>query len=497
MRTQTIKTGFALGLVAALLGCTVPVASQLGSPSLESGASRGTLPEGVGAVGLAIRWPDAQPTLQAIPNRAVKAVVTLTRADGSPALDASGKAIAPAEIYRQQDPYYYGPYAPGFDTYRAFSWELPAQAGLRIRAEVRDESNQVVASDAKQIDVVPGVYAYLGMELTAVDAPAIASLSKSDWRVGDRIVVTGSGFGKSKGWKTYAYLGINRTYDNVFSSIFPQPAPPTYYGGMRMMIPESAVTVDSDTEVTLTVPESVISSLGEYFRYPDKTSLTFSVMVDGVTSRSVDISMPREAASAVRVDLTEAGHAPAQAATRSIYQALWEPPFSVPMAAGTRWTYRVTNSTTYPGNGYSSTSSRTLHVELLNDNRQARYHSTYPYAGAPTYTNETNLNWGYSSDLAPLFRIQSVNGLQTLADVAVSVPSVGLRLAKRYVVSPESSMTTEVWLVDGVGVVRSVETRVGGYRAYPENYQEPYTRQRNVTTYDLIEFSPGAGSAER
>ena len=497
MRTQTIKTGMALGLVAALLGCTVPVASQLGSQTLDSGSSQKALPEGVGSVGLAIRWPDAQPTLQAIPNRAVKAVVTLTHADGSPALDASGKAIAPKEIYRQQDPYNNGPYVPGFNTYGAFSWELPAQTGLRIRAEVRDGSNQVVASDEKQIDIVSGVYAYLNMELTAVDAPVIESLSKTDWRVGDQIVVKGSGFGKSKGWKTYAYLGMIRTYDNYFSSIFPQPAPPIYYGGMRAMIPEFAVTVDSDTEMTLTIPESVISSLGEYFRYPDKTSLNFAVMVDGVTSKSVDISMPRDAASAVRVDLSEAGDAPAQTTSRWIYHHLWEPPYSVPTTAGTRWTYRVTYSTTYPGNSYSSTSSRMLQVEMLDDYRQVRYQSTYSNASAPTDSYEFNLDWGYSSDLGPLFRLQSENGLQTLSDVTVSVPTVGQRQARRYVVSPYSGVTTEVWLVDGVGVVRSVETRVGGYRSYPENYQEPFSRQREVTTYDLIEFSPGAGSAER
>ena len=497
MRTQTIKTGMALGLVAALLGCTVPVASQLGSQALDSNSSQKALPEGVGAVGLAIRWPDAQPTLQAIPNRAVKAVVTLTHADGSPALDASGKAIAPKEIYRQQDPYYYGPYAPSFDTYRAFSWELPAQTGLRIRAEVRDESNQVVASDDKEIDVIPGVYVYLGMELTAADAPVIASLSTTDWQVGDRIVVKGSRFGKSKGWKTYAYLGMNRTYDYVFSSIFPQPAPPIYYGGMRMMIPEEAVTVGSDTEMTVTVPESVLSSLGEYFRYPDKTTLTFAVMVDGVMSQSVAISMPREAATAVRVDLTEAGDAPAQAASRWISQNLWDPPYSVPMAAGTCWTYRVTNSTSYPGNTYSSSSSRTLLVEMLEGNREVRYQSTYSYSGAPSYTNVSNLNWSYSSDLEPIFRLYSQNGLQTLPDVTVSVPSVGQRQAKRYVVNPQSGVTTEVWLVDGVGVVRSVQTSIGGYRGYPENHQEPFSRQRDVITYDLIEFSPGAGSAER
>ncbi len=494
MRQRDFKTWIAFGLVSALLGCTVPVGTQWTSNAIGTGQTEAHTQAGVGGLGLGIRWPDSGSSLQAIPNRAIKAVVTLTRADGSQAIDSSGKAIAPVEIYRQADPYYYGPYPAGFNTYGSLRWDLPVQADLLIQAEVRDAQNQVVASDEKRIDVVPGLFATVGMELVAVDAPVITSLSKSDWRVGDRIIVAGSGFGKSKNWKTLAYVGLNYQYLPYSNLIFPMPVPSGGFGMMRRSLPETAVTVDSDTQLTLTVPHDLLSGFADYFTKPDKLQPKFMVMVDGVTSRSIDFSMPTQATASLDVELIEVPDAPPQNPTRWVGQDLWKPPFeALPLAAGTRWNYLVSTTYTYPQSqgGGTSSWSRTMRVEMLDDDGRGQYES-YSYSTLRAF----DLANGSASELSPIFRLSSTNGIQTLPEVTLNVPALGQRLAKHYFTSPESGVTREVWLVEGVGVVRSVETRVGGYHYSHEGKRDPLPRQRQVTTYELIDFTPAAPSEE-
>ena len=494
MSAKKFKTLFALGLALSLLGCTTPLGTLVSGPEAESKGAHATLPTGVGSVSLGIRWPDASPSLQAIPNRAVKAVVTLKRADGSPAVDASGKTLAPAEIYRQPYNGYPGSYVPGFNQYGLLRWELPAQSNVTVRAEVRDEHGVVVAADERVLDIVPGVYASVSLDLVAVDAPQITSLSSTDWRVGDRIVVTGTGFGKSKGWAAYAFLEVERRYPVPFGSGY------YTYPTNQMMFPTVDVSVDSDTQMTLTVPRNVIPAMASYFANRENATLRFGVSVDGVQSRRMEVSMPTEASAAVRVDLVEAPDAPPQGEVPTgTHNPLWAGDYALPVDPGTRWEYQVSSQTYRDPSqgGYSYGSSHRLSVEMLDDSLRGRYQILPDQGNSTSPMQSFQLSrWSWGGTLSSIFELSSVNAIQTLPNEPIMVPGIGERSARRYFICPEPGATREVWFVDGVGVVRTVETRVGGYFWIYESSLNPMPRQREVITHELIRFTPANTSGE-
>lgn len=491
MNKLETKNWMALGLALSLLGCAGP--HSLLPPVQEAASNHASksLAAGAGSLTLAIRWPDAGRHVQAIPNRSVKAVVTLTQADGQPALDTEGKPIPPKEIYRQQtDPYYGG----GYYLSQSLYWELPAQTGLKVRAEMWDGNDVVAAWDEQSLDVVPGVYAYLSMNLVAVDAPVIQVIDKTALRFGEPFTLTGSGFGKQNGWKAELQFVVEPKQLNGPGSTFPGG----YYPGQSSFLPESALAITSDTEMTVTLPaglgaQGLLSSLMPYFLDREKYQLSLVLTVDGIRAKPVPVEFAAGAEAKVSVDLIAGDHAPDQLADRWKSLDFRQAPYAVPRTAGTRWKYLVNNQSQYDGDSGLSTSSssRWILLEYLDADGGGRIVEEYPGSSSMPYERR----FAAESEPYELFSIYSYNGIHVLPDATFEVPGMGARPARRFHATREWE-TREVWLVDGVGVVKDVRTRVGDGAYYEEEFLRPRRWHRQETTWELVEFETSAGAEE-
>ena len=491
MKMLEMKKLMALGLALSLLGCAGPLA--LMPPIQEAASDNGVkaLAAGAGSLTLAIRWPDAGSRVQAIPDRSVKAVVTLTQADGRPAVDTEGKPIPPKEIYRQQtDPYYGG----GYYLSQSLHWELPAQAGLKVRAEMRDGNDVVAAWDEQSLDVVPGVYAYLSMNLVAVDAPVIQAIDKSVLRFGEPFTPTGSGFGKQNGWKAQLQLLVEPKLLNGPGSAFPGG----YYPGQSSYLPESALAIASDSKMTVTLPaglgaQGLLSSLMPYFLEREKFQLSLLLTVDGIRSKPVPVEFAAGAEAKVSVELVAGEHAPGQLADRGRSINFRQAPYAVPRTPGMRWKYLVTNRGQYAGESAPSTysSSRWFQLEFLAADGSGKTVEEYPGSSSMPYERR----FAPGNEPYELFYFYSNNGIHVLPDATFDVPGLGARPARRFF-GAHAWETREVWLVDGVGIVKDIRSRVGDYAYDEEDYLRPRRWDREETTWELVEFEIAAGAVE-
>jgi hypothetical protein len=492
MKKLETKNWMALGLALSLLGCAGPL--SLMPPAHEAASDDGvrTLAEGAGSLTLGIRWPDAGSRVQAIPNRSVKAIVTLTRADGLPAVDTEGKPIPPVEIYRQQtDPYYGG----GYTLSQSLRWDLPAQADLKVRAEMRDGNDVVASHDEQTLDVVPGVYAYLSMNLVAVDAPVLQTIDKTVLRFGEPFTLTGSGFGKQNGWKAQLQFLVE---PKRLEGPGPGPLPGGYYYGPSWYLPESALAIASDHEMTVTLPaglgaQGLLSSLMTYFLDREKYQLSLVLNVDGIRSKPLAVEFADGAEAKVSVDLVAGEHAPEQLPDRWHSLDFRQAPYSVPRTPGTRWKYLITTRGQYSSESGVTTysSSHWSQLEFLGADGGGRTVEEYPGSNSAPYERR----FGPGEDPYQLFYLYSENGVQSLPDATVDVPGLGARQARRFFAARRWE-TREVWLVDGVGIVKEIRTTIGDAAYDEEAYKRPRRWDRHDSTVELVEFETAAGAEE-
>lgn len=486
MKQQTVKKLVALAASLAIAGCTAPGPLKLvdqTTPTAASAASK----QGAGTIELNVLWPDFRAYgTQAIPNRATKVVVSLKHIDDSPVLDLNGQAILP--VTAQRGTYGY------MDTYGKFGWELAQQQGVEIKAELY-AGDTVIATAKRVIDVVAGMRSTVALDLVLPDAPDITAVSTTSFRVGDTLVLTGANFGASQQWQARVFLQEEYTDggDDPFGGDDRQSKSPPIY------LPDAFVKVESDSKITVTIPERIRDGYREgnltdffwgYFN-GQQSKLTLGVMVDGVNSKRVDVSMPKEVGAKATITLEQGFDAPEHRPDGQRYKLfdLTDATFSTPVASGTEWTFELA------GNDYYYNRQRTT-IRLTDSNGRAHIKQEWEY-GSPFEQDGTFIN-NYGGPMPQLFwefqflRQIDAQGIEILREenvvlpAGVQLPAGVLPKAKHLAYSDSNGALYDLWVVPKVGPVKMRRLEVYGYKDQ---------LWRNVREYRLIGFKP-AGSTE-
>ncbi len=460
----------------SLIGCTAPGPVPPGPAAPAVSISRPQA--GNGVLSFRIDWSNLEATYQtqAIPDRAFKATIALLDKDGAPAKDSSGATIPMREFVRSSN-YFYS-YA---------SWQLPAQSGLTVRAQLFDASGQSLVVRERVIDVVPGVNAWLSIDMTPDDAPVIEGVSEEGVLSFERsTVLTGQHFGKSKGWKALAIL--ESRLPPATHSIGATPTPYVY--SPPVTLPEQALSVDSDGQVTLTLRPTEaqwLNTLQTYFAASSSYELWLMLQVDGVKSKAIKVSLPRSAAVTAALSLETGGNAAYDSAQPRELQLL-QPPFSVPIASGSTWIYGGTETEFTVGAQTTSLyTASTFRYQVWCDGneRQGRYEERrYSNGSSVGYVVGSGRNYdlGYS----PTFRFSdSYASIVALPDETLTVPGYGERLAKHYSFSNADwytgSTLSEIWIVPTIGLVKRKDITL-----VPNGDK----MNKRIRTWDLLEYQP-------
>lgn len=471
MKQHALKKLVALAASLAIAGCVAP--GPLTRLDQAPAASTKVAPQGAGTVDLSVNWPDFRAyATQAIPNRATHVVVSLKHTDGSPVLDLTGAAIQPVTVQRGSYGY--------MDTYGKFSWTLAQQEGVEITAELF-ASTQSIATAKRVIDVVAGFRSTVAMDLVLPDAPTITSVSSPSFRVGDTIVLTGTNFGKTNAWQARVFLQeeyLNQGGDNPFDD---NNNKQNY--NFPIYLPDAYVKVDSDTQITVTIPERIQDNfrqgnLTDFFwgYFNGKNSrLMLGVDVDGVNSPRVEVAMPREVGGKATVTLEQGFDAPAHSPADQRYKQidLTDATFSVPVATGTEWVFEV------GGNDYYYNRQKTT-VRLTDSVGNAMIRQEWEYGTPNEFPTNLNQFWEFG-----FLRRIDAQGIGFLPDEQVTLPGGALATAKHLAYSDSNGALYDLWLVPNVGPVRMRRLEV---------YSNSYDSQlwRNIREYRLIGFTPAA-----
>lgn len=480
MKNNAVNKFVALAASVAIAGCVAP-----GSLTKVDTASKGAVAstqaaQNQGTLQLNVHWPKRSGyATQDIPNRAEKVVVTLTGSDGT--------EIRRAEAGRNTYGY--------IDAYSSnFSWTLPQQEGVTVKAELFDATNNKIGAASRQIDVVAGLNAYIGLDIVIDNAPKITSIDKTTFRIDDRIVIQGSGFGKSEGYNAQVYLESEGVFSN-YGSPFP------YHYNYQVFLPSSAATVSNDA-ITVQIPDNVdyygrlTDRLWNYFHGDDTQKLYLGVVVDGVNSNRFEVSMPKVASVSATVRLEQGKDAPVHTPVALTVVDLASGSFEVPVASGTQWTFRKTEESGYE---YGGKYTQNVSVRLVNDLGRAQfqyesYGSSWEQDVLPSMDNTP-----YEPDLGFVLRLKSMGQPQNLGQEEVMMPDGYQRLATHLFYNlpaydnggwrQDSTRSRDLWIVPRVGVVRMVETQL-------VKYEWDQTIRREVRTYELTGFQPGGSSAQ-
>lgn len=472
MKQQALNKLVALAASLALAGCVAPgPLKTLDQPAATAKAAR----QGAGTVELRVLWPDFRAYgTQAIPNRATRVVVSLKHQDGSPVTDLSGAEIKPVEAVRGTYGY--------MDTYGMFSWELPQQEGVEITAELYADT-QVIATAQRLIDVIAGFRSTVALDLVLPDAPTITSVSSPSFKVGDTLVLTGTNFGSDKGWQARVFLQEEYT-DQGEPSPFGDSKPG--YSAIPVYLPDEYVSVDSPTQITVTIPEVIRDSYRQgnltdffwgYFN-GDRAKLTLGVTVDGVNTPRVEVAMPKEVGAKATISLEQGFDAPPHRPDDQRYKDLdlTDATFSVPVATGTQWVFEM------GGDNYYYNRQKAT-VTLTDSEGNAHVKQEWEF-GTP-WEQDVNLNWG--GEFTFLRRI-SAQGIGFLPDQVVTLPDTATASAKHIAFSNSDGALYDLWVVPEVGPVRMRRISVNGGYGGPNDTQ----LWRNVQEYRLIGFTPAS-----
>ncbi|HEY9854880.1 MAG TPA: hypothetical protein V6D05_04020 [Stenomitos sp.] len=486
MKNNAVYKLVALAASVAIAGCVAP--GSLTKLDTASKVASTQAAQNTGTLQLNVHWPQKGGLqTQAIPDRAARVVVTLT--------DKDNGQLGTAEAGRSPN------YGNRIDTYSSnFNWTLPQQEGVKVKAVLYDESDGEVGSAERVIDVVAGFNAYVTLDILIPDAPQVTTVNPTAFKTDDKVVITGSGFGKSKNFWATAYLESEGVFSNQYS-----PFP--YQYNYQVNLPGSAVNVISDTQMEVTIPDQMEYSgrltdrLWNYFHGDDTQKLYLGVVVDGVNSNRIEVTMPKVASASATVTLQEGTDAPAHTSAAPETIDLASESFNVPIASGTQWTYRVTEDY---GGPYSQPYTNTCKLRLTDDDGMAEI-------VASNYNNGQPMTWDYLTPgdtgenwlLGFMFRLRAAGAIQNVGQEEVMLPSGYQKPATHYFynlpqyvgpnMSPDGFQTSgtfrDVWVVPGLGVVRAVDTRLE---------KSPYDQfPRRVTrTYDMTGFQPVAATVK-
>lgn len=479
MKNNAVYKFVALAASVAIAGCVAPGSLTKVDTASTGGAASIQAAQQTGGLQLNVHWPQRGGfKTQDIPNRAEKVIVTLT--------DKNGALLGQKEAVRS--PYGY------MDTYSSnFSWNLPQQEGVTVKAELFDAANASVGSAQKVIDVVAGHNAYVALDIVIDGAPTVSSLDRTSFRIDDEIIIKGTGFGKTQGYQAMVYLESEGVFSNA-GSPFP------YHYNYQVNLPASAITSITDTEIKLKVPDQMeyygrlTDRLWNYFHGDDTQKLYLGVVVDGVNSNRLEVSMPKVASASVTVRLEQGKEAPAHVPVALNTLHLASSSYAVPIASGTQWTFRYTQDWGYE---YGSQYSQPVTVRLTDDDGQADV--VYETWSTPMDLLPYNSNDPYEPELAFLLRLRAMGQIQNLGDEEFLMPDGYQRLATHLFYnlpstdnggySQISGRTRDVWVVPQVGVVRMVETQL-----VKSDYDQNVRRE--VKTYELTGFQPAGSSVQ-
>lgn len=480
MKNNVMYRFVALAASVAIAGCVAPGSLTKVDTATKGAVASTQATHNQGILQLNVHWPKrAGMTTQDIPNRAEKVVVTLT--------DKNGAEIQRAEAGRT----FYG----RIDTYSSnFSWNLPQQQGVTVKAELFDTAGTKIGAASKVIDVVAGHNAYVGLDIVVDNAPILTAVDRTTFRIGDKVTLTGSGFGRAEGYEAMVYLESEGVFTNT-GSPFP------YHYNYQVFLPTSAATI-SNSRIELTIPEQMdgygrlTDRLWNYFRGDDTQKLFLGVVVDGVNSNRIEVSMPKVATASATVRLEQGKDAPVHTPVTRTALDLATSSYAVPIASGTQWTFRNTQDWGYD---YGYQYSQTMTVRLTDNHGQADI--VHQHGWTEQRDLLPDMFWDQWDYFGWLLRLTAMGSIQNLGQEEFLMPDGYQRLATHlfynlpipqnmgYSYGLESGRTRDVWIVPQVGVVKMVETRLVKYE-YDQNVR------REVQTYELTGFQPGSASAQ-
>lgn len=481
MKNNVMYRFVALAASVAIAGCAAPGSLTKVDTATKGAVASTQATQNQGTLQLNVHWPKrAGMTTQDIPNRAEKVVVTLT--------DKNGAELQRGEAGRT----FYG----RIDTYSSnFSWSLPQQQGVTVKAELFDTAGTKIGAAAKVIDVVAGHNAYVGLDIVIDNAPTVSAVDKTTFRIGDKITITGSGFGKTQGYEAMVYLESEGVFTN-YGSPFP------YHYNYQVFLPTSAATI-SNNQIEMTIPEQsdgygrLTDRLWNYFRGDDTQKLFLGVVVDGVNSNRIEVSMPKTATASATVRLEQGKDAPVHTPLKRTKLDLATSSFGVPIASGTQWTFRNTQEWGYE---YGYQYSQNVTVRLTDNHGMAEIAYQHWTDAARDLLPEYDYGGWYEQPMDFLLRLNAMGEIQNLGQEEILMPDGYQRLATHLFYNlpipqnpgfngQESGRSRDIWIVPQVGVVKMVETRL-------VKYQYDQAVRREVQTYELVGFQPGSSSAQ-
>lgn len=527
-----------LALSVAIAGCAMPSPfGGIGAPARVDAARPAAT---AGTVEVHLHWPDKRAGYgtQAIPNRAVYAVVTLTDATGSvlqtarlerPTMGSGeGGTASPAPVYSPMpspspdstpvpdlspapEPKPESTVAPeptpspsgmtvqmlegrseAMPPMGSAFWSLPQQERVTIRAELFDKENRSVGVAERVVDVIAGYHSVVALDIQVEGAPQLTTVNPTAFKIGDRIVLEGQNFGVSQtDWSpARVYLESEGTY--AWGSAF---GPDSYQYRNMVYLPASSVTVASDSQIVVTIPSTMengwhfVDALWNYFHSSGDQQLYLGVTVDGVNSNRVPVSIPRGTSAAVSVTVEQGGEAPTrEAATASV--DLTAAPYAIPTASGSKWVFEVTE--TYGDYGGRSTHPAT--VQLVSEEGEALISNGdqgYPNSGW-----RTNLRWDGQWGLLRQLAAPAALRIQVLPDETVSIPDGTSANAKHLFYSmqggPDATSVRDVWIVPGIGPVRIREVSL---HANQDPANEGKGMARQTREYRLVAFESPTGTS--
>lgn len=436
----------ALASTLAIAACTLPASMAPG----EAGrmGSQQSVKQGGGSLAVTVRWPYRT---QAIPSRATRMVLRLTRAaspdavpvPGEPAVLGLDGAPVPELVVTRDE------VAP--DSPPTRTWSLPEQENVRVTADLYN-GEALIGSGQRVIDVVAGVRSHVGLEVVLNDpeAPHLTAISTDSFGPGDVLGLTVANLGtEADGWSHRVFLQLEENEPL-------EPGAPDRPAYIQRFDLEDVERV-GETALSARIPASIGEALWRYYRNPERMRLLIGAEVDGVSTELIRV-FPKDPKLTTTVTLSPGPTAPPRDA--GVPEVDLEESYltGANREHGSEWVYRVRET---------GRSDVDLTVRIVWRDGEERWYGDAELFVSPEGVegagpHGTNL-WE-DPHLGFMTRLYGADLVYSLA------PSSDAPDLLRYAYTTRPAMSTEddpwggaqreVWFKAGVGVVRIRDVRL-------------------------------------